>query len=83
MQQLFEMNNVIVMGSRLPQIYKNWKAKSTGHLSLVTCTINVVGCIVRLFTTLQANGGATMLRSYAVSKCGQGPADEWCAGPSK
>lgn len=43
---------VISFGSRLPQIAMNMKRGNSGQLSLVTCLLNVLGCIARLFTTL-------------------------------
>ncbi len=51
------------------QVFKNFAAKSTGTLSGITAAINVVGCLVRVFTTLQAKAGAAMLRSYLASEC--------------
>ena len=46
----------------LPQILSNFWSGSTGHLSLATSSINTIGCIVRIFTTLSENAGAAMLR---------------------
>ncbi|GLC34137.1 hypothetical protein PLESTB_000841400 [Pleodorina starrii] len=60
-------NTAVVMLSRLPQVVKNFSARSTGTLSGITAGINVLGCVVRIFTTLQAGGGPVMLRSYVVS----------------
>ncbi|GFR42589.1 hypothetical protein Agub_g3516 [Astrephomene gubernaculifera] len=62
-----EANTVVVMLSRLPQVFKNFSSGSTGALSGLTTAINVVGCCVRLFTTQQAGGGAAMMRGYVVS----------------
>ncbi|KAG2497387.1 hypothetical protein HYH03_004544 [Edaphochlamys debaryana] len=67
MHNFAEANTVVVMLSRLPQVFKNFAAGSTGTLSGITAGINVVGCVVRLFTTMQAKGGAAMLRGYIVS----------------
>ena len=44
------------------QILTNFRSWSTGQLSLITCSINVVGCIVRVFTTLSEGAGTAMLR---------------------
>lgn len=38
------------------------------HLSLTICHA-VVGCIVRIFTTLTEGGGSAMLRTYLLSEC--------------
>jgi hypothetical protein len=66
---LYDANNLILMGARLPQIYKNFNDKSTGQLSIITFAANTLGCIARLFTTMQEGGGSAMMRSYALSKC--------------
>ncbi|GLI63895.1 hypothetical protein VaNZ11_007016, partial [Volvox africanus] len=60
-------NTGLVIFSRFPQVVKNFTARSTGTLSGITAAINVLGCVVRIFTTLQAGGGPAMLRSYTVS----------------
>lgn len=67
---MYDLNNFILMGARLPQIAKNFAAKSTGQLSIITYAANTLGCIARLFTTVQEGGGSAMLRSYMLSKCG-------------
>ncbi|PNW70500.1 hypothetical protein CHLRE_17g722500v5 [Chlamydomonas reinhardtii] len=67
MNNFAEANTVVVVLSRVPQIFKNVAAGSTGALSSLTTFINVVGCIVRIFTTQQAGGGAAMMRGYVVS----------------
>ncbi|KXZ51950.1 hypothetical protein GPECTOR_11g74 [Gonium pectorale] len=61
-----EANNVVVMLARLPQIFRNFKAGHTGTLSGITAAINVAGGAARCFTTVQAGGGAAMLRGYIV-----------------
>jgi hypothetical protein len=71
---LYDANNLILMGARLPQIYKNFSDKSTGQLSIITFAANTLGCIARLFTTMQEGGGSAMMRSYALSECLGNPA---------
>ena len=63
----FEVNTVLFMVARLPQIISNFRARSTGQLTIFTYLLNTVGCVVRIFTTLQEGGGATMLRTYIIS----------------
>ncbi|GIL46114.1 hypothetical protein Vafri_3175 [Volvox africanus] len=60
-------NTGVLIFSRFPQVVKNFTGRSTGTLSGITAAINVLGCVVRIFTTLQAGGGPVMLRNYAVS----------------
>ncbi len=49
-----QMSTIAVMavGARLPQIWLNWRRGNAGVLSVVTCCLNVAGCVVRIFTTL-------------------------------
>jgi len=66
---MYDLNNFILMGARLPQIAKNFANRSTGQLSIITYAANTLGCIARLFTTVQEGGGSAMFRSYMLSKC--------------
>ena len=68
----YDANNLILIGARLPQIYKNFTNGSTGQLSIITFAANTLGCVARLFTTMQEGGGSAMLRSYALSKFAKG-----------
>lgn len=67
MTSLYELNNIIQLSARLPQIYKNFTEKNTGQLSLATNGINVIGGAARIFTTFQEGGGPAMLRSYLLA----------------
>ena len=51
---LFQTGNIALLaGSRLPQIWQNYRLKSTGVLSVVTVVMNVAGTTARIFTTMQ------------------------------
>jgi mannose-P-dolichol utilization defect protein 1 len=63
----YDLNNLILMSARVPQIMKNFSNKSTGQLSVITYAANTLGCIARIFTTIQEGGGTAMLRSYCIS----------------
>lgn len=66
---LYDINNLIMLASRLPQIVQNFRAKSTGKLSLVTYSLNVAGATARIFTTLQEkNAGTAMLRGAVLGE---------------
>jgi mannose-P-dolichol utilization defect protein 1 len=69
MTRAYDANNLILIAARLPQIYKNFASRSTGQLSVITFGANTLGCVARLFTTLQEGGGSAMMRSYALSEC--------------
>ncbi|KAF5835918.1 hypothetical protein DUNSADRAFT_6675, partial [Dunaliella salina] len=64
---LFNANNFVFMAARLPQIHSNWRTKNTGQLSLVTCCINTLGCVVRIFTSITEGAGLAMVRGYSIS----------------
>lgn len=63
----YDFNNVILMSARVPQILQNFQSKSTGQLSIITFAASTLGCVARLFTTMQEGGGSAMMRSYALS----------------
>ena len=57
-------NTPILLGSRLPQIYKNYVDNSTGQLSLISTLLTCAGSMVRVFTTINDVGlekGMTMI----------------------
>ncbi|KAK9811878.1 hypothetical protein WJX72_011664 [[Myrmecia] bisecta] len=62
----YDLNNVIFIVARVPQIIQNFKARSTGHLSMVTFVANVAGCLIRIFTSIQEGGGITMVRGFVI-----------------
>jgi hypothetical protein len=64
----YDFNNIILMSARVPQILQNFQTKSTGQLSIITFAANTLGCVARLFTTMQEGGGSAMMRSYALSE---------------
>jgi mannose-P-dolichol utilization defect protein 1 len=64
----YDLNNIILMSSKLPQILQNLQARSTGQLSVITYAANTLGCVARLFTTAQEGGGAAMFRQYVISE---------------
>eukprot|EP01041_Mallomonas_annulata_P009570 gene9570-19884_t len=43
----------LMLSSRVPQIIKNWRSKSTGSLSSITNLLISVGSAARVFTTIQ------------------------------
>lgn len=96
---LYDLNNIIVLCARVPQIYQNFKvglgncpepvfagdvlqhhvpeghacsaalqSKSTGQLSGATYFANGLGCIARVFTSLQEGGGYAMVRGYLLGE---------------
>ena len=52
-QQIYAANILMVLGSRIPQIYAIYSAGSTGANAFATWFLNFGGTLARLFTTLQ------------------------------
>jgi hypothetical protein len=70
LDMLFDLNNILMLSSRFPQIIKNFRSKSTGQLSILTYGLNVAGSCARIFTTLQEkNAGPAMLRGAVLGMC--------------
>ncbi|KAK9135874.1 hypothetical protein Syun_015204 [Stephania yunnanensis] len=47
--------------ARVPQIWENYKNKSTGELSFLTCFMNFGGSIARVFTSIQESTPTSMI----------------------
>jgi len=68
LSSLYDVNNAILLASRIPQIYQNHASKSTGQLSPITYGLNLAGASARIFTTMQeTNAGTAMLRGAILS----------------
>jgi hypothetical protein len=68
---LYDLNNFVMLGARVPQILKNFTEKSTGQLSIITFGVNTLGCVARIFTSMQ-EGGAAMVRAYILCESAGG-----------
>lgn len=60
-------NVPVAIAARVPQIVKNFRAKSTGALSAVTCCGLFLGASARVFTTLQEVDNPNILIGYLTS----------------
>lgn len=60
-EALYASKHLIFLSARLPQIWKNFRNKSTGQLSFLTCFMNLGGSMARVFTTIQENAPFSML----------------------
>ncbi|GLT59280.1 hypothetical protein SLA2020_321090 [Shorea laevis] len=52
-EALYASQHAIFFFARVPQIWENFKNKSTGQLSFLTCFMNFGGSMVRVFTSIQ------------------------------
>lgn len=57
----------LLLTSRIPQIFSNWRAKSTGQLSLITCALIWAGSMARVFTTIQEIRDQKLILSVSLS----------------
>lgn len=57
-----------VSSRRVPQILANFRARGTGQLSLITYGLNTAGAAARIFTSVQEQAGAAMLRGAVISE---------------
>jgi len=64
MTLLSAMSIPIFTASKLPQIYTNFRNKSTGELSAITCILQLGGTAARVFTTLQEVDDALVLSGF-------------------
>lgn len=49
---------------KLLQAYRNWQNGHTGQLSALTCWLLSLGCVARVFTTLQETGDQLVLFTF-------------------
>lgn len=50
--------------SKLIQAFSNFQASSTGNLSAVTLILQFVGCVARIFTSIQETGDFNLIVTY-------------------
>ncbi|KAH0705263.1 hypothetical protein KY290_009958 [Solanum tuberosum] len=65
-EALYASQHAIFLCARIPQIWKNFKSKSTGELSFLTFFMNFAGSMVRVFTSLQEKAPVSGKLSYFV-----------------
>jgi len=53
--------------SKVPQIFENYKAKSTGQLSAFAVVSQILGCIARVFTTFTEVNDPVVLVGFVVA----------------
>lgn len=59
----------LTMVSKLPQIWSNFRHKSSGQLSLLTNALVFCGCLARIFTNHQEVPGDKLIRTVSVVGC--------------
>lgn len=66
-EALYASKHLIFLSARIPQIWKNFRNKSTGQLSFLTCLMNFSGAMARVFTSIQANAPLSMLIGIVIA----------------
>ena len=57
----------VMLYARGTQVLETFRAKSTGQLSIVTTSMNLVGSLIRIGTTLKETGDMVVLSGYLLS----------------
>eukprot|EP00934_Nitzschia_sp_Nitz4_P003912 Nitzschia sp. Nitz4//scaffold347_size17400//11893//12750//NITZ4_008836-RA/size17400-augustus-gene-0.35-mRNA-1//-1//CDS//3329548669//3902//frame0 len=57
----------VMLYARGSQVLETFQVKHTGQLSIVTTTMNLVGSLIRIGTTLKETGDTVMLAGYLLS----------------
>ncbi|XP_010455063.1 PREDICTED: mannose-P-dolichol utilization defect 1 protein homolog 1 [Camelina sativa] len=66
-EALYASKHLIFLSARIPQIWKNFRNKSTGQLSFLTCFMNFGGALARVFTSYQAKAPLSMFISFFIA----------------
>ncbi|KAG9135202.1 hypothetical protein Leryth_013495 [Lithospermum erythrorhizon] len=65
-EALYASQHAIFFFARVPQIWQNFKNKSTGELSFITCFMNFGGSMVRVFTSMQEKAPMSVVLGSAI-----------------
>lgn len=57
---------LLAVVSKLNQIFLNFRNSSTGALSAITLLLQFLGCVARIFTSIQETGDQQMIINYSV-----------------
>jgi len=57
----------VMLYARGSQVYETAQVKHTGQLSIVTTTMNLVGALIRIGTTMKETGDNVVLAGYLLS----------------
>ena len=60
-------STILSVGSKITQIIKSYRDKSTGPLSSITFLLNMVGNIARIFTTIKETKDFIMASGFIIS----------------
>ena len=64
---LQSLNLPLAIGGKMMQAWSNYKNRHTGQCSAITATCLCLGCIARIFTTIQETKDTLMIVNFAVA----------------
>ncbi|KAG8377462.1 hypothetical protein BUALT_Bualt08G0035500 [Buddleja alternifolia] len=65
-EALYASQHAIFFCARIPQIWANFKNKSTGELSFLTSLMNFAGSMVRVFTSMQEKAPTSVVMGSVI-----------------
>ncbi|KAK3027998.1 hypothetical protein RJ639_039088 [Escallonia herrerae] len=65
-EALYASQHAIFFCARVPQIWENYKNKSTGELSFLTSLMNFAGSMVRVFTSIQEEAPTSVIMGSVI-----------------
>lgn len=63
---------LLSLGSKFNQAFVNWRNASTGKLSAITLWLQFLGCVARIFTSIQETGDRTLVITYILVSLANG-----------
>ena len=63
---------VLSLTSKLIQAYENYSNSSTGKLSAITIWLQFIGCVARIFTSIQETNDYTLILTYVLVSLANG-----------
>jgi mannose-P-dolichol utilization defect protein 1 len=72
---IFTLNGLSVflnVISRLYQAFLNYRNGSTGALSAITLVLQFLGCVARIFTSIQETGDYNLIMSFVIASAANG-----------
>lgn len=63
---------LLIIFSKVIQIYENYQSGSTGQLSAITLIMLFLGALARIFTSIQETGDSIIILTYIVSTTANG-----------
>jgi len=63
---------LLSLGAKLNQAFVNWQNSSTGKLSAISLWLQFLGCVARIFTSIQETGDRTLVITFTLVSIANG-----------